>query len=110
MSKTTPGPWQVVPQDMDTGEKWFDIWSPTYGSIAHVSENARSDEGMQFFQGDARLIAAAPALLEACKTVLAYLQAGSPVIGYTKVYDLLVEALATAEGREPPATRSKNGT
>lgn len=60
--KHTPRPLQVVLQDEDSSKKWYDIWSPTYGSVAHLSEVARSDEGMQFLKGDAYLFAAAPDL------------------------------------------------
>ena len=91
--KTTPGPWQAVPQDMDTGHKWFDIWSATYGSVAHISEEARSDEGMQFFRGDAQLIGAAPDLLEALKAVVRIADRR------TVEFDRARAAIAKAEGR-----------
>lgn len=70
--KWTPGPWQAVLCDAETSEKWYDIWSGEFGSVAHLSETARTDEGLRFLHGDARLIAAAPALLEACKAALAF--------------------------------------
>lgn len=63
----TPGPWQAVLCDADTSEKWYDIWSGGYGSVAHLSETARTDEGLRFLHGDAHLLAAAPALIEALK-------------------------------------------
>ena len=66
----TPGPWQAVLQNADSGEK-FDIWSGTYGSVTHLYETARTDEGLRYLHGDARLIAAAPDLLQALKEATA---------------------------------------
>lgn len=99
MSQHTPGPWQVVPQDMDTGAKWFDIRSATYGSVAHVSEVARSDEGRQFFRGDARLIAAAPDLLEVCKELEAWARRHSPSDDWPIECTRASRIIAKAEGR-----------
>jgi len=65
VSDYTPGPWKAVPEDCDSGQKWFDIWSDEHGSVAHVSEGARPDENLKRFRADARLIAAAPELGEA---------------------------------------------
>ena len=74
--KICPPPWYVVPQAEDSGDKWFDIWSSTYGSIAHLYESARSDEGRQFLHADAQLIAAAPDLLDALMEMRNYTDHG----------------------------------
>lgn len=57
MSKPTPGPWRIVND--------YEIFGVTgeIGVINHSSLNAQAF-------ADARLIAAAPQLLEACKAVL----------------------------------------
>ena len=97
----TPGPWQAVLCDADTSEKWYDIWSGSYGSIAHLSETARTDEGLQFLHGDARLIAAAPALLEACKAALAtFHNDPDDLMPWAALMDMLNVAIARTEGKE----------
>ena len=94
----TPEPWQAVLCDADTSEKWYDIWSGEFGSVAHISETARTDEGMRFFHGDAHLIEAAPALLKACKAALAF--DDDPCLAtWAEMRDQLNVAIAIAEGR-----------
>lgn len=57
VEKATPGPWDDCRQDDESGEFWWDIWSGTFGSIAHVAEWARRDERMKFARHDAAFIA-----------------------------------------------------
>jgi hypothetical protein len=65
MSKHTPGPWEAKNVGPHWNNKEIDNWIITYGKddeqvVDHVYEEA-----------DARLIAAAPELLQACKDALA---------------------------------------
>lgn len=96
--KHTPGPLEVVLEDADAGEKWYDIWSPIYGSVAHLSEGARSDEGRQFLKGDAFLFAAAPDLLEACERALHGLVYKVPDGYLEQTAQMLTVALIKARG------------
>mgnify|MGYP001565063465 CR=1 FL=1 len=73
LAKMTPGPWSVAgPFDADTGfGKWWDVWSAT-GSVAHVAEDARSDEGIPRCKAD---VAAIVALMNAAPALLAEIRA-----------------------------------
>ncbi len=77
MSKHTPGPWIA---DWDDGGQWY----VNIGGLS-VSGNAlRGDSGGCIESANARLIAAAPELLEACKWFLAQLESGMLVRDITK--------------------------
>ena len=67
--KFTPGPFEAVLQLNEDGPRWFDIWSPKYGSLAHLSEHARLDESVKFLKGDAALFAAAPDLYRVLENI-----------------------------------------
>ena len=69
-AKFTPGTFKAVLQMNEDGPRWFDIWSTEYGSLAHLSEHARSDESMQFLRGDAALFAAAPDLYRELENIV----------------------------------------
>ena len=55
-AKTTPGPWDAALQDGDTSQKWYDICSPEFGSIAHISETTRPDDNVRRLKADALFI------------------------------------------------------
>jgi len=62
-TKHTPGPWHL--HDMEQ----FTICGPNYKAVAETKTRRSDDE----CRANARLIAAAPELLEACKAVIAAL-------------------------------------
>lgn len=72
MSKHTPGPWETDRNNVHAGQiavvhhclgnDWVEIWSPTWPEVGETQE------------ANARLIAAAPDLLEAAKDVTAMLE------------------------------------
>ena len=64
MSKHTPGPWKV----QGTPRRGWDIFSLAKGCYVAFDEPLR--EGAISLEGDARLIAAAPELLEALEIAL----------------------------------------
>jgi len=80
-----PGPWTVQPIGDETE---CNILGPARELIATVSDN------------EARLIAAAPELLEAAKTALAVLEY-EPEPKSTKTLAILRAAIAKATGQEP---------
>lgn len=72
--KHTPGPWVHKRDDLlndydNPGTHWNarNIWSPGYSTIAHVIMQ-HNDDGES--EANARLIEAAPDLLEACQMLL----------------------------------------
>ncbi|KPF66092.1 hypothetical protein IP84_16900 [beta proteobacterium AAP99] len=89
MSKHTPGPWRAYCRDIGyvEGTEWsedeFLQWE-VEGPEEPIGRGS-------FFQGDARLIAAAPELLDACKKALYALKG--------REHDqFLRDAIAKAEG------------
>ncbi len=61
----TPGPWRVGNGDP------YQIVSPKYGGIAWVdNEPAENEPLMKIARANAKLIAAAPDLLKACRSVV----------------------------------------
>lgn len=88
MNGPTPGPWHVCETD----------WRIVEGSDGLVVADVRAP---LFGTGreDARLIAAAPDLLEACKRVVA-LTAAHPLLAAEMDIPLVQAAIAKAEGRD----------
>jgi hypothetical protein len=82
MSKHTPGPWHTA------GEQGVQIRSAK-DQIAKVW-TMRGNE----WKANARLIAAAPELLEACKVALG-------IIGFGAEHDQISAAIAKATGEQP---------
>ena len=75
--KWTPGPWTVVRQDDDSGDIWYDIWSPGESqSVAHVAEMAREGTHRGRTKNDAQIIASCPDVLEALLGLRKYTFAG----------------------------------
>lgn len=97
MSKHTPGPWTLV--KVPASRTW-EIHAPTWRDLADVFGNAASDlheEG----SANARLIAAAPELLEALKAIATKadsLQA-DPHKALAQIRLSAVAAIIKAEGR-----------
>lgn len=93
-SKHTPGPWEVQSY---TNYKGWSVWANDRGCIAEGCIAERwydADQQPDELKANARLIAAAPELLEACKVALVYPQV--PV-----VEKALRAAIAKAERGEP---------
>ena len=93
MSKHTKGPWQVsgIRQRMD-GEQWHVVGPDDTGWIAAVIYSDFTPELHHQSLADARLIAAAPDLLEALKEVVAISDREH------KAWDKARAAIAKAEG------------
>jgi len=79
----TRGPWEVVPGD------WSDDWGVTERGVAGQSI------AQMVWENDARLIAAAPDLLQACKIALN----DRMYKDWPDVADILMDAIKKAEGR-----------
>ena len=89
MSKHTPGPWHVV------GESDPEIHGPDGEWITHQVCSGAGDENNDG-QANARLIAAAPDLLAACKAALVWFDAAQD----TAAAKQLRTAIAKAEARQ----------
>ena len=87
MSKHTPGPWEAR-----TGEACF-VHRPAMADFPIFIPGTR-DEGA----ADARLIAAAPDLLEALKAVLTETSAPATHIAFRQLREQVLAAIAKAEG------------
>lgn len=89
MSKHTPGPWNIK----SFGSAEIIISAPTmpYVAVASPSLHAQTGTG----ESNARLIAAAPELLEACKFALDHLD---PSNGAEECREQVKKAIAKAEG------------
>lgn len=72
MSAHTPSPWTFV--QSGTGD--FPIWNVRIGTRGLITLPATA--GMETMDADARLIAAAPELLEACKLIVSVFDALPP--------------------------------
>ena len=77
MSKHTPGPWKVERRSVLIPIAPYE-WAEAYGGT----------------EANARLIAAAPELLEACKVALG-------IIGFGAEHDQISAAIAKATGEQP---------
>jgi hypothetical protein len=83
-AKHTPGPWKFV----QGGSGNFPTWNVRIGSNLVTLPSAAS---METLDADARLIAAAPDLLEALKLALS-------IIGFGKEHDAISAAISKATG------------
>lgn len=68
--KHTPGEWTVLEWEVDRGGTDWNVWGPK-GSNHVTDDNLRGDYGSE---ADARLIAAAPDLLEALRGAIGALE------------------------------------
>ena len=96
MSGHTPGPW-TIHQD--------EIWGPTEPK----GHDGRLGRIRGFTDEDARLIAAAPELLDACREAIGFLYDGTPDDGVSpyeqSIRKNLRDAIAKAEGTPEPVTK-----
>lgn len=88
--KHTPGPWKVV-KDVTEPVHHFDIQCANGFQVARLYPFQRAREE------NARLIAAAPELLEACETVLRSIE--DEELTLEECRDLLVATLSKARGK-----------
>jgi hypothetical protein len=106
MSKHTPGPWFVAPRNEvnSAGHNIAMIADLDWGQYRDAEDNGEAE-----FEANARLIAAAPDLLEALKAAMAFLDenVADPDItagmaqAYIKLRDINPKAIiAKAEGKE----------
>ncbi len=102
MSAHTPGPWQWYWRLGENLKADCGVFSETRPGHAYSVCRAPQYEGQAQWEANARLIAAAPELLEACQTVLAGIERGLPIDANTVnglVVARLRAAIAKAEGR-----------
>ncbi len=91
MSYHTPGPWDYKAE----GDDAFKVFSEDYGGIALLHDPVALSMGdMDRLENDARLIAAAPDLLEACIQARAALP--DPTFAETEEQFAVIELLTSA--------------
>lgn len=90
MNKYTNGPWETA---VNSSNEW-DVCLPDGGDM--VADLAKCDNQ----EANARLIASAPDLLEACKELLTYIEADNElkVYMYPQSIDYARQTIAKAEG------------
>lgn len=94
MNQHTPGEWKALHRG---GNKWEIIAaSPHVQGFTQTICELNGPWNPANYAANARLIAAAPQLLEACQAALAGFQEGKARV---KVYDLLFAAIAKATGK-----------
>jgi hypothetical protein len=100
MTTHTQGPWRATTTNgIDTKEPWM-VWSDEKGAaVAHVYARSEMASGSYDEQhANARLIAAAPELLEACRAALFGANHIDCVRAMQEVVPLIRAAIAKAEG------------
>lgn len=102
----TPGPWVTQPDQLGRdGARWW-VHDGDYGDIALVlAPLVREDWVAEEAEANARLIAAAPDLLAACRALAKWMDDRGPMMGGRtgEVHRLVTAAIARAEGRATPA-------
>ncbi len=100
--KHTPGPW-LVQGSLEQPEVWADCEDPNGGQVCALSTVGAYQAAQTEFQvqANARLIAAAPELLDALKAALSYAQnPGDWIFKYGEGPGFMMDAvIAKAEGR-----------
>ena len=108
METYTPGPWHLSGNwylTTSTGKMLtFQTVVGNSRKVAGVMMDTREIDSFDEMQADAKLIAAAPELLEACKRSLAEFERHSPLTceGCISSKSLLSQAITEAEGKEVP--------
>jgi hypothetical protein len=98
-TKHTPGPWQVSGVRQRGGDWYGHPVGPDGFNIALVAYSDRKPGEHVTSLADARLIAAAPDLLEALQTITDCAEAGSLGVGMDLWVKHARAAIAKAEGR-----------
>ncbi len=93
MNIHTPGPWQFYADTPSTDPNWHIV---TNENRTRVIANVHIDPENKTDTANARLIAAAPGLLQACKDYVAICRNSNPTI---KDLKFIVEAINLAEGK-----------
>jgi len=83
MSTHTPGPWAAIQRDDDC----WDIYSDVHGNIATLHDPIGFELVMDNIEADARLIAAAPDLLEFIESITDALGPYKDLNGHQIVHD-----------------------
>lgn len=91
-NRVTPGPWTAKQLTLHS-TAWVLLWPSAAGQ--HMK---RIDRAGEFMEGDARLIAAAPELLEALRGVLAHMPVPSSICAERPAYEAARAAVAKANG------------
>lgn len=96
MSKHTKGPWDYTPNPYPDQPFEYVCYDNGKGAIAHIERHTQNHDDWKYrsreeFEANARLITAAPEMLEALKRVLG---GGCPAFAR----DAVVAAIAKAEG------------
>lgn len=96
MANPTPGPWEFEPRDEINAS---DVERPWIGRLAEnrFAALACGDSADEAW-ANARLIAAAPALLEACELLIAASADALPEDQFRKAVDAIRAALSLAKG------------
>jgi hypothetical protein len=108
-SNHTPGPWRIEPHNKERGKSWdYLVWKeghlPNIGIVFYQGSTLTPEGEAETFH-NARLIAAAPALLESLRAILPVFD-NDGAAQYRKVYSREIaaaeSAIAKAEGRDAP--------
>ena len=103
MSAHTPGPWTFSRWDQYGDTRFYVAqadgapYTPQYSDAATLIAETVSIERVAIQEANARLIAAAPELLEALKAVLDHFDKAS----FERAFSLAAKAIAKAEGGAP---------
>jgi len=95
-TKHTPGPWTATPSYINLGE--WEIYGNEDGDNAQHIGSIEA-EGTEQAEANARLIAAAPDLLEACESMLGFLSADTlDLRDYEQMESEVKRVIAKAKG------------
>jgi hypothetical protein len=93
--KHTPGPWEIVDDIIETVKApWI-----TVCRICLVGDDGAPPKSESIVEANARVIAAAPELLEACKRMLAHIDGVKSDDDLFVCRKLISDAIAKAEGK-----------
>ena len=106
MSKATPGPW-AFSQSEQFGRVSFYVsqadgapYTPDYSDVATLVAETVSGERRSIQEANARLIAAAPELLDACKAAMQCIGELSPTQARVEVAQMLTAVISKATGEQ----------
>lgn len=92
-TKHTPGPWEARGYRNDNGGIWIDSYATKRGRCiaGTLAEAYKHGTGAGSTEANARLIAAAPELLDACRMLLKAHQALVPLLKHGSVSDYQIQ-------------------